>query len=465
MTEYPASDNTYISQPIGSVYVKTAMPIILMMLVNGSLNLVDAYFIGVFVGADALAAVTAVFPLFMLMVAFTTWIATGFASVMARLLGARQVEEAREAFAQAITLSLILSLILIALFMLTGQWICSEINAGNVHLTAMSYQYMMIIFVGSPLMFMLSISGDSLRSEGHAGFMALISLATTLFNGILNYVLIVWLDMGVSGSALGTVAAQWVALLIVWLFRRGKSNRFGIPAIAFTTAKTKWRDFMALGAPSSLTYIGVAITSTTILITLQQWQPVDYALTVSAYGVITRLMTFAFMPLLGLGMAMQSIVGNNVGAGLYQRANSGIRLALNIAFGYGLLLVMLFWLNKESLGEVFVSDQRVVAEVARILPITSLSLILFGPLMMVSFFFQSIGDAKRSALLSITKTYLFSLPLILSLPYLFGESGIWFANPVTECCALVLTMLVLFNRSRLGNYRLGLFYKIERGPA
>ena len=63
------SHNPYVSPPLTRVFLKTALPIILMMVVSGSLNLVDAYFIGVFVGADALAAVTAMFPLFMVLIA------------------------------------------------------------------------------------------------------------------------------------------------------------------------------------------------------------------------------------------------------------------------------------------------------------------------------------------------------------------------------------------------------------
>ncbi len=170
MTEQ-TSHNPYVSPPLTRVFLKTALPIILMMVVSGSLNLVDAYFIGVFVGADALAAVTAMFPLFMVLIALSTWIASGFASVMARLCGAGKHDEARNAYAQALTLALVISVILLTVFSLSGQALALASNNGNQAQAAMSFTYMSIIMFGAPLIFWLGVASDSLRSEGHIGLL------------------------------------------------------------------------------------------------------------------------------------------------------------------------------------------------------------------------------------------------------------------------------------------------------
>ncbi|NVK54345.1 MAG: MATE family efflux transporter [Alteromonadaceae bacterium] len=429
-----------------------------MMLVSGSLNLVDAYFIGVFVGADALAAVTAMFPLFMLLIALSTWIASGFASVMARLSGAGDFDAARNAYAQAVSLTLLVSFTLMALFMVTGQSLALMSNNGNEALAAMSFAYMSVIMLGSPFFLWLGVGGDSLRSEGHVGFMASVSLITTVTNGIMNYIFIAMLQLGVAGSAYGTVAAQLFALFAIWLFRRSQRNKMAIPFFALSTNRSRWRSFLKLGAPASLTYIGVALTATAILYSLQQWLPDRYEVTVSAYGVITRIMTFAFLPLLGLGLAMQSIIGNNVGAGEFSRSNRCICIALRVALTYGVVTEAVLWWLRAGIGSMFVNDQRVVDEVAQLLPIVSLTLFLLGPLMMVSFYFQSIGDAKRAGILSIAKTYLFGLPLIFLLPLGWGEWGIWYAGPVAEFMALLLTCAVLYQRAIGGKYHFGLLY-------
>ncbi|MCY7296734.1 MATE family efflux transporter [Alteromonas sp. a30] len=454
-------NNPYLTQPIAGVFLKTALPIIIMMVVSGSLNLVDAYFIGVFVGPQALASVTAMFPLFMMMVALSSWAAAGFASVMARLIGAQKHEEARQAYRQAITLVFVISSLLMTMFTLVGSSLTLAANAGNTALAQMSNDYISIIIYSSPLFFVLAICSDSLRSEGKAGFMALVSLSTTVLNGLLNYVFIVWLNWGVAGSAWGTVMAQFIALVIVWLYRKTRHNSIDLPIFALTWERNRWREFLSLGAPSSLTYIGVALSSAAIIFSIQQWQLENYSVTMSAYGVITRIMTFIFLPLMGLGLAMQSIVGNNVGAGLYQRSNSCICIAISLALGYGVLLEAFLWLLNDQIGQVFVSDPLVVNEIARLLPIMSLALFLLGPLLMVNFYFQSIGDAKRAGILSVAKTYLFALPLILTLPLYFGEWGIWYAAPLAEFLGLILTLTLLYLRAEKGRYPFGLLYNVD----
>ena len=98
----------------------------------------------------------------------------------------------------------------------------------------------------------------------------------------------------------------------------------------------------------------------------------------------------------------------------------------------------------------FGAAAHIVAQVARILPITTATMFMFGPLMMVATHFQAIGDAPRAGLLGLSRTYLFGLPLTLLLPLVLGEVGIWLAGPVAECLVLGLTVWVLWRRRRRG---------------
>lgn len=450
--------NPYLADPMGAVFFRTAAPIILMMLVNGSFSVIDAAFLGIYVGADALTAITSMFPLMMLIIAFSTWVGSGFASLMARLLGAQQRQEARHVMAQAMTLSLLVCGALILFFVVFGHRLTLAANNGSAELAAMSWQYMTIVIVGSPLMFILTINGDALRSEGFAGFMALVSMVTVGLNIAGNYLFIAVFQWGVAGSAYGTLLAQMLALVVVAVFRARQNSSEPMPVISVSAQRQHWREFLALGAPSSLNYIGLSLASAAILFNLQLWNSADYAVTVSAYGIMTRLITFVFLPLLGLSLAFQSIVGNNVGAAAYGRANHGIKIALVTAMVYCVAVEFILWMLKDSLGSWFVQDAQVVQEVSRILPVMTLTLFLFGPLMMISMFFQSIGDALRAAILGLSKTYLFALPLIFILPFIWGEWGIWYAGPIAEALALMLTVVVLLHRGRQTQYRFGLFF-------
>ncbi|MDB4836966.1 MATE family efflux transporter [Marinomonas sp.] len=456
------STNFFLVGSMPSVILKTAAPIILMMLVNGSFSLVDAYFLGKYVGANALTAVTSVFPAFMLLVALSNLVSSGFSSVQARLLGANKKHEATEAFAQAISLSLLVCLVLIFMFIVGGHELIWFVNNGSESLSAMSYDYLSLMIFFSPLLFILNINGDTLRSEGKMAFIAIVPLLSVLLNVIFNYILIALMGLGVVGSVYGTLLAQALSLLAIYLFRQYQKDGLMKSVIRFSFQRSLWKDFLALGAPASLTYMGVALSSAAILYNLQIWSSNSYDVTVAAYGITTRLMTFIFLPLLGLSIAFQTILGNNIGAKEWLRSNSTIKIILVMSLIYCVFCQLFIFFFQDQLGLVFVDSNLVNAEVARILPIMTLALFLLGPLMMVGVVFQAIGDAKRAAILRLVKLYFFTIPLIFLLPMQIEELGVWLAGPISEVMALLLTIGVLYQRYRSSGEPMGLFFKFEK---
>ena len=99
------SDNLYLTGSLPVLFAKTASPIILIMLLNGLFTLVDAWFVGTWVGADALTGVTLMFPVYMLLVALSTLVSSVFSSIYARLLGADQKVAAGQVYGQAVLLA------------------------------------------------------------------------------------------------------------------------------------------------------------------------------------------------------------------------------------------------------------------------------------------------------------------------------------------------------------------------
>ncbi len=214
---------------------------------------------------------------------------------------------------------------------------------------------------------------------------------------------------------------------------------------------------LALGAPQSLNFIGLALGSAAIMTALQLVDSPTYESTVSAYGIITRILTFAFLPLLGLSHAMQTITGNNYGAGQSQRSNHSLKLAMLTAFFYCAIIQFLMTIFAPGIGQAFVADPTVTAEVARILPVIVSMFVVAGPLMMIATYFQAIGDADRAALLGLSKPYLFAFPLTFVLSATIGEAGIWRAGPIAEVLLLVLTILVLARTAQRKALSWGLF--------
>ena len=438
----------YLGDSIPVTFIKTAVPIVLLASVNGLLTVVDAIFLGAFVGADALAAVTLVFPVSMLMIALATMISTGMASLLARLLGAQQLDQARRLFAGAHGLSIAISVVVMVLFAAFGWPLVSSVVGGAPHIAAMGHQFLTISVVTLPLMILLSVHSDALRTEGRVGFMAIAGLLVSLANIAFNYAFIVGFGLGVAGSALGTAVAQAVALLVVIAFRSSGRAQLKLSLADIRQWRFGWGDILALGLPRSLSFIGIALGAGATIVALRLHGPADIEASIAAYGVITRIMTFAFLPMLGMALAMQAIVGNNVGAGQFARSDATLKLALLVSLVYAALVETGLLLFRNQLGAIFVDDPAVAAELGQIIPVYIACYFTTGPMMMIANYFQSLGDVRRSAVLSLARTYLFAVPLTFVLPLLWGVDGIWFAVPMADILLVSVTAIVLINRSK-----------------
>lgn len=458
MTISSTISNPCTHGPIARTFVRTALPIVLLTSMNGLLTVVDAMFLGVFVGADGLTAVTLMFPISMLLVALATMVSTGMASELGRLLGADDLDAARRSFAGAHGLSILMSVVVILLFVVVGWPVVTLIANGSSKLAAMGHLFLAISVFASPIAFLLSIHSDALRTEGRVGFMAIAGLLVSVANMAFNYGLIVWLGLGVAGSAAGTALAQALALAVILLFRGSGKARLTLGLRDTQNWQSGWSKILALGAPRSLSFIGIALASAATILALRWFSIGNQDAAIAAYGVIFRIMTFAFFPLLGMALAMQAMVGNNQGAGLWQRSNATLKLALLSSLIYACLVEAGLLLFRDHLGMVFVSDPLVAAEVAHIIPVYVALYFSFGPMLMISNYFQAVGDVRSSAFLALTRTYLFAIPLTFALPQVLGEGGIWLATPIADLLLVVATAIVL--RTRNGTLDWGLFKPI-----
>lgn len=452
-----APNNTFLTGSLSAIYVKTALPIIFVMGMNGLLNLVDALILGWFVGPEALAAVTLMFPAWMIIVATATLVGGGMSSILARHLGAGRMDEAQAVFAGAHGLAWMLSLGLILLFVAFGDDVAILAAAGDAELAGMGLIYLQISVLASPLMFTLSVNSDALRNEGRVGFMAGLSLLVSIANIVFTYLLVAEAGLGVAGSAHGTVLAQLLSFTIVLGFRLKGRTSLRPAALTHHRLTGYWRDMLALGAPQSLNFLGISLATTAVIVALQWVDAPGYEDTVSAYGIVTRALTFCFMPMLGLSFAMQTITGNNFGAEAWARSDASLRIGLGAAFAYSVLIQLTLTVFATEVGTAFVSDAVVVAEVARILPVIVATFFLAGPLMILGTYFQAIGDAGRAALLGLTKNYVFAIPMTFALAAGVGEIGIWLAGPVSDLMMLALAGLVLWQAAASSPHRWGLF--------
>ncbi|QND39424.1 MATE family efflux transporter [Rhizobium leguminosarum bv. viciae] len=445
--------NAFLTGWLPGVFIRTAAPIVAITTVNGLFTVVDAYFLGAYVGPDALSAVSLIFPGLMLLIALQSLVSNGMASILARRLGAGNRDGARRVFAGAHALAFAVILVLNLVYWAIGRQIIDAGAAGNATVAHGAMLFMGAMIACAPVSFFLSLHLDGLRCEGKIAFMTLVTLSASLLNILANWLFMAVMHWGVLGSAAGSIASQFVCLaaVLAYRWRRPAALR---PSRGLALAE--WRGIVAFGAPMSLGFIGISLASAAILINISLWSTHDYVATVAAYGIITRIMTFTYLPLLGLSIALQTVAGNNHGAGLGLRVGRSLQIAMLAALVYCTLVEITVELLAGRLGAVFVADPAIIAEVRRILTWTIGAYFLFGQMLILSSYFQSIGDAPRAAIFGLSRPYLLTLPLTFLLPFVFGEQGIWMVPVFAEAGMFILAFPVLSQNAKRRGWHYGL---------
>lgn len=459
-------ENRFVARPLGRLFLSTAAPMAVVMSTGGLLTVVDGVFVGRFVGAQGLAAVGAAFPVVMLLNALSALVGGGMASLFSRRLGAGARDEAASVLAAAHGLALALALGLMVVAASVGPALVAPLAGGDEAVRSGMRDYLAILILAAPLQFGLGLHADALRSEGRAGTIALLSVLVNLVNAAANAAAIAGLGLGVAGSALGTAAAQALGLGLLPALRARDPGLLSWASLARAARGGGWRRgwgrILALGLPLSLNLAGMALAAAAVLAALGgagTWTAAgagagsERAALVAGYGVATRLLGLAFLPLMAVALTVQSISGANAGAGRVDRAEAGLRLGMATAFLWCLGVTLLGAGSAEALGRLFSEDPQVTAAVGAILPPMTALYAVSGPILALAMHHQAMGRALHAAALILTRPWLLLPGLAFAIPALFGVERLWLAFPVADAAMLALALGIGLRRRRAARRR------------
>lgn len=435
--------NLFLTAPIGQLFLSNALPMAVVMSMGGILNVVDGIFVGRFLGAEALAAVSLAFPFAMLLSALSTLVGGGMSSLMARHLGAGERREAGRTFAAAHGLVLLISVGLVLMGLVLGGSLVDFMAAGDSVVAGLARDYMLVMLLRTPVQLALGLHADALRNEGRAGLIAILSVLVNLFNIGLNWLAIVVLDLGIAGSALGTLAAQALGLALLVAMRQRQPDLLSLSVLRLQGWYGGWRAIIVLGAPLCLSFAGVALVAGMVIVALQMHAGAAFDTVVAAHGVVTRLLGLAFLPQLAIALATQSITGNNAGAGRQDRARAALRLAMVTAFFWSLFVVVVSMVWGEHICGLFTDDPAVARAGGEILRPMMALYAASGPILVLAMHFQAIGQPGRMALLTLVKPWVLTPALVLILSGALGLQGIWLAFPLADALMLLIVALTL----------------------
>jgi putative MATE family efflux protein len=304
----------------------------------------------------------------------------------------------------------------------------------------MANDYMSAVFIGS-VFFLLAMTLDPLvRNDGYPTIAMNIMVISVLTNLVLDYVFVMKMGMGVSGAAIATVIA--FSLSAVRLTLHFFSSKAGLK-MSLGNFRFEPRSVLKIlesGLPSFAMQLSLSVLFFAHnFVLLKYGSDAD----VSAYGIIGYSFSIFYMLFEGIAMGVQPIIGFNYGAGLYDRVCRTLKLAMMTCVAVGALGFLIFFLFPEKVVQFFTpGDPFLLGVTVDGMRIFVLSLLVQGVVVVNATYYQSINRVRSALFIHLGKIFVFLLPLLFTLPMIFGIKGVWFATPAADYLMFFIVMVM-----------------------
>lgn len=435
--------------PVGRLLMQYAIPAIIAMTASSLYNLVDSMFIGRGVGAMAISGLAITFPFMNLSAAFGAAIGVGSSTLISVRLGEKNYDTAQRLLGINVTLNIIVGIIFGVISLLFLDPILRFFGASELTLP-FAREYMIVILLGNVITHLYFGMNAVLRAASKPKMAMYATIFTVIINTILDPVFIYGLHMGIRGAAIATILSQILAVCWQMKLMSNKNELLHLERGNFGLDSKLVKSIIGIGiSPFAMNVCACLV----VIIINNSLAHYGDDLAVGAYSIGNRVVFMFIMVCMGINQGMQPIAGYNYGARKYDRMMQVFWYAATAAT----IVMTVGWIIGEFFPEMIVgifvdTTNPLSAELFNVavhgLIINVLVMPLIGPQMVISNFFQSIGKAKISVFLSMSRQMIFLLPLLIALPMYYGVDGVWASLPLSDTLAAIVavTMMVIYIR-------------------
>lgn len=432
------------TESIGKLLLQYSIPAIIGMTVTSLYNIIDSIFIGHGVGAMAISGLAITFPLMNLVMAFCMLVGIGGAAISSIRLGQKDAGGATEVAGNVLTLCLINSVLFGGISLLFLDPILIFFGASDTTLPY-AHDFMEVILLGTPISYTMIGLNNVMRATGYPKKAMLSSMLTVASNIIIAPIFIFHFKWGIEGAAWATVISQFFGMIWVLSHFCKRSSYVHFTRNCFKMKKRIVLSIFSIGMSPFLMNVCACIV---VIIINNSLLNNGGDLAIGAYGIINRVLTLFVMVVLGLAMGMQPIVGYNYGAQRYDR----VKKTLKYGIITGVVITTAGFLGSElfpsSIVAMFTDSHELIAMAKPGLQITSIMFPFVGCQIVITNFFQSIGKAKISIFLSLSRQLLYLLPCLILLPAQWGVYGVWSSMPISDFLAFITASIILIRHFR-----------------
>lgn len=429
---------------IGQLLLEYSLPAIVAMTASSLYNIIDRIFIGQGVGPLAISGLALTLPLMNLGVALGALVGAGAATLVSIRLGEKRDDEASMILGNTVVLNLLLGIFYSVVMLVFLDKVLLLFGASSATLPY-ARQFMQIILVGNVFLHSYMGLNNIMRASGYPAKAMITTLITVGINLVLAPLFIFLLRWGIRGAAFATVLSQFSGLVVTVVHFSDKSGFLHFRKDHFSLDFKIIRDIFAIGMAPFVINVCACVIAIILNLSLVRFGG-DFA--VGAFGIINSLLMFVIMVVIGLTQGMQPIAGYNFGACKLDRVRSVFRYTLlsgTCVTTFGFLMGEIF---PHQIARAFTGNSELIG-----LSVTGMRIVLVmypvvGFQMVTSNLFQSIGMARVSVLLVLSRQVIFLIPALLLLPHFFGLDGVWAALPAADFLSFVLTVMVLKSQGK-----------------
>lgn len=454
--------NDYLEKErLGKLMWKYAIPCVISMLVAALYNIVDQIFIAnaAYLGSFGNAANTVVFPMTVVAIAIAVMIGDGCCTFVSISLGSGKQEHARCGIGSSIIMVIVLSLVLMILYLIFQEPILTAFGARvNEETFRLSKEYFFWITLGIPFYMFGQALNPIIRSDGSPRF----AMATLLVGAILNIlfdpICIYILHWGMMGAAIATIGGQIVSsiMAVIYLFHM-KAVKLDKDSFLFRPKLA--RKVLMLGSASFLSQISIVLSMAATLNAAVKFggmdeifgQPEYSQIPTAITGIVMKFFQIIISISAGLAAGCIPIAGYNIGAKRNDRVLGLMKRLISMEALVGLAASLIFLLFPNQLIKLFGSENESIyyTQFAVWYIRGQLCLLILACVNKGAFIFlQSLGKAKQSSVLSITREVLFGAGLPLLLPMIWGLYALPFFMPVADTLTFLAVAVILLQTKK-----------------
>lgn len=434
---------------VSKAILRVGLPAMLGQLTTLIYNIADTFFVSLTKEPAMIAAVTLCTPILLIVMSIASIFGMGGNSVIARLLGEndnKKVSRTLNFCLYAMTLAGIVILLAGVVFMQP----IAKLSGADAENMAYTCDYLKYIFLGAPF---IIISNGAVHLFRSLGFIKESTIGLALGNSVnivFDFVFIVLWNWGTAGAALATsfgFFCSTVYYLICMIRAEKKGNQLvRLSPKHFAPNKRMVVGVVTIGIPGALITVLLSVSN----IVLNNFIGIYGSDAVAAYGIAYKIDMVPIMLSVGLSQGVAPLVGYYYGAGNRERMSQIMRTATVYGILLGAVFLATFCLLGAQLASIFLHDDALIEEAGHFITVLGLSAPMLGIINMVTSYFQALGAALKSLVITVLRNAVLFIPAVILLNSLWQLNGVIAAQPIVETI-LAIVCVVMYAKDRAAN--------------